>query len=494
MPFANSRHNADNSSVSRLVYQSAEGTVPSTFNGKDVEFRPKHEQMEMLDSHVFEFTLSETGGSNDVEVCPVQFFVKEIESKKNNGNVKAVRTYPEANYFISCGGFTESKQSTTYKKQMGLNDEYWTDGTIKAGSTRKFYLRFWESEDEFINTYVKKDKGYTQITLTLADSVKSGGSGTVGISDIRLISKEIRIPPKIRAGVDQPNRLQERRTLWWHEVRETAQVLTASTETEIDLNKIKGDCPFLLLAIRDQNYSATNSTNHQFHALGDGALINVKSYDKELLSLGSDMPIEYLQHNIWSEHLDTAKFAGRNLYLIPFCRSVKLAIQGSKNGYHRFDGSRKNVLHIKPGAAGTSQVQTINLNNAANDGGYYQLSFKGDITDALAYNANAAAIKAALEALPSFKNYPGKPLTVTASGAATTDFTLTFDSEAVPPTDLVQLIPTSLNDGTVADYASTAITTEGKQGWTTATVDLRVYAPIFRKIDRKGGVYRAYDM
>jgi hypothetical protein len=57
-------------------------------------------------------------------------------------------------------------------------------------------------------------------------------------------------------------------------------------------------------------------------------------------------------------------------------------------------------LKITPGPAGTSEVQTITLTNLANDGGHYQLAFRGDITDSLAYNPNAAAIKAALEALP----------------------------------------------------------------------------------------------
>lgn len=487
--FENPRHGSESSTIQRLVYTKAENDIPSTFDGSDVVFRPKYEQMDVCGSHVVEWELKETGGSSDLVVCPAPFFSKEILIKKNDGNVKVVRSFPEANFFHSVAGLPDEKQNPEYLKQLGLNKDYWTDATIKKSSSRKFYTRLWESDDEFVNSYVKNDRGYTEIIITLASDIKSSG-GTVGITNIRLITTDIKIPRTMMLKISDPNTERHRRALYWHEIKEQALTLTAGTETEIKLNKIRGHCPFLLVAIRDQNYSATNSANHKFHALGDGATLNVKSYDRELLSLGQDMPVEYLQNNVWLEHCNS-DFNKRNMYVIPFCRSVKEALKGQKSGYFPFDGSQQNVLHITPASAGVSQVQTITQSEAPT-GGYFKLSFKGDVTDSLVYNATVGAVKTALEALPSFKNYPGKPLTVTLSAqlSAGATPTLTFDSTAIPPTDLVQVIAENSFAGAGgAVNTATVISTEGKQGWTTGTYDLRVYAPVYQRIRKKHGMY-----
>lgn len=69
-------------------------------------------------------------------------------------------------------------------------------------------------------------------------------------------------------------------------------------------------------------------------------------------------------------------------------------------------------------AAGTNEVQTIEVTGSPT-GGTYTLTFDGQTTTALAYNANAAAILAALEAL---SNVDAGDLTVT----GTNPFTVTF--------------------------------------------------------------------
>jgi hypothetical protein len=51
-------------------------------------------------------------------------------------------------------------------------------------------------------------------------------------------------------------------------------------------------------------------------------------------------------------------------------------------------------------SAGTSEVQTLTVNGTPT-GGSFKLKFQGRTTAAIAYNANAAAIQAALEALPN---------------------------------------------------------------------------------------------
>ena len=77
--------------------------------------------------------------------------------------------------------------------------------------------------------------------------------------------------------------------------------------------------------------------------------------------------------------------------------------------------------------------------------GVYRLSYKGYNTPPLAHTADANAIKAALEALPSMRDAAGNPITVSASGAFSAgNVTITYTSDGyLSPDDTIQFI--SLN-------------------------------------------------
>ena len=76
-------------------------------------------------------------------------------------------------------------------------------------------------------------------------------------------------------------------------------------------------------------------------------------------------------------------------------------------------------------AAGTDEVQTITITGTPT-GGTYTLTFSGQTTSAIAYNASASAVQSALEALSNIAPgdvvcaggpHPGTPVTVTFGGA-----------------------------------------------------------------------------
>jgi hypothetical protein len=184
------------------------------------------------------------------------------------------------------------------------------------------------------------------------------------------------------------------------------------------------------------------------------------------------------------------------MYVLPLCADIKKAFAGMLDGgFMNFDGT-KIKLSIVPSAAGTAAVQTVNLAGGAN-AGYYKLAFRGETTNSLAYNTSAANVKAALEALRTFKDYPGSPLTVTASGTAAADFTLTFDSTVEPPQDqkdLVQLIAETINATGTGDFSDTSVTTYGKKGWTTGSAyTIDIYGYKFRDLFLRDGQIRCAD-
>jgi hypothetical protein len=95
--------------------------------------------------------------------------------------------------------------------------------------------------------------------------------------------------------------------------------------------------------------------------------------------------------------------------------------------------------------AGTDAVQTLTITAT---GGTYKLSYDGYTTPALAYNALAATIQAALRALPSVG---GAYVTVTGTGPWTITFSSNLGKKLVP----VITVNTSLLTGGTASIANT---------------------------------------
>lgn len=92
----------------------------------------------------------------------------------------------------------------------------------------------------------------------------------------------------------------------------------------------------------------------------------------------------------------------------------------------RGDGQYERYTGGTGGSAGTNEVQTVTLANAT--GGTFTLTYNGETTAPIAYNAANTAVKSALEALP---NIADGSLTVT--GSAGGPYTVTFGSGVNEP-------------------------------------------------------------
>ena len=125
---------------------------------------------------------------------------------------------------------------------------------------------------------------------------------------------------------------------------------------------------------------------------------------------------------------------------------------------------------------------------SANAAGFYTLSYKGDRTAPLAHTANVAAIKAALEALPSMRDADGRPITVVASGGlngGTRTITYTSDN-FLSPDDRIHF---ATENGDAVRGATTR-STAGSEGWISggaSTFDVTVYAMMYREVQSKQG-------
>ena len=111
------------------------------------------------------------------------------------------------------------------------------------------------------------------------------------------------------------------------------------------------------------------------------------------------------------------------------------------------------------GAGGTDEVQTITITGTPT-GGDFTLDFKGETTAVVAYNAAAAAVQSALEALPNID--PGD-VTVAGGPGPGTPWTVTFGGQ-YEDEDVPQLIAVGNFTGGSSPAIAVTTTTPGVAG------------------------------
>ena len=189
---------------------------------------------------------------------------------------------------------------------------------------------------------------------------------------------------------------------------------------------------------------ATNTSNglSKFYNLGDGdgATIDIQTASStSILGAGTALPLSHLRNEWWCKSFNSSFGCDKPFYVIPFCDKVPKAYKGEVEGYLPFTGDSKKLVLNLP-TAGTSEVHTFTPSGIASQG-YYRFSWKGEVSANLAYNATAATMAIAFEAMRSVQ---AKSITVTFSGPATgANFTATY---TCPETrgmqnEAVQVIP-----------------------------------------------------
>jgi hypothetical protein len=147
-------------------------------------------------------------------------------------------------------------------------------------------------------------------------------------------------------------------------------------------------------------------------------------------------------------------------------RTITLDTSAFTEGTHYPDGYVKSGTVLAritgtglygPYAGRTSEVQTVTITGGPT-GGTFTLTFDGATTAAIAYNASAAAVQSALEALPSIN---AGDVTVTGTGP----YTVTFGGD-LAGTDVAAMTASGANltGGTSPDVTITTATGGGSTG------------------------------
>lgn len=459
------------------------------------DFAPN--QIQKIDSMALRFDISEIN-TNEMLLCDAAHFIDKIEWQGSLESQPFYTAYGDSLYWEACALPSRIQQNAGYLKELNVSENYGQGNMHPRSKSVSYRLALPGHPFEFMKTFMQNMKKDMRIVITFRNGIIVSGSGTPQLDNLVLEIIQHRVSASdIKALGALNGKMKMHRYLEPIRLQLTSKTLTASTAATFDLDSFSGKFSHLVFGIRADSYAATSNGLIKFVDLGDEATIDFLDASSRSLSNGRAARLSYYKNHAFAHHFDSERFqSNRNLYCIPFSHNIKAAYQGSlMGGFKTFDGS-KIKLQITPSAAGTATVHTINVAGSANVG-YYKLVFRGESTNSIAYNANAAAIKAALESLRSFKDYSGSPLTVTAGGPATADITLTFDSTLEPPNDvrdLVQMVAESIALTSTADFSDSSVSTYGKKGFTTgSTYSLDIFMWKFKDLFSQDGQIRHAD-
>ncbi len=479
-----------------------EPTAPTAAisSGKLIHFDLEPNEVGQVDDMYFRFKLS---SSTAVQLLAGPFLVKEwyVKTKRGSGE-EVARWYPEQivgwvnmlppkerQYWEKAANF-----KMTHLKSEGVNRFNDEDNLyVRSGDTLYIYLPVpWS-----IVHNGALDMHHVRHALRFymrfeSDFFVSGTAANVSLDAIDMVVRSPYEEPH-----DEQYRMEMRRKqphsytyLDVDRVEYNDKTLTASTEVKFSLDPLANQkAAFLQVCIKDgTSPTASDQSLSSFVPLTQNAQIDVETHGgKSLLGRGT-APLEPEIYAIWSNSVSTLPVKG--MYFIPFTEDIKASMVGKIQGYRQFRSSNEQLVIDFP-ATGTAEVHTFTLTNAANDSGFYRLQLNGDSTSSLAFNDNAAAIKAAYEAIRSVAK---RGWTVTASGAATATFTLTYgvrDGRISDEVGVPVIAADSLNDGGTAEDASSSVSTYGRSGWVsgstyTTIIDSHYYKTL--TIDEQGNI------
>jgi hypothetical protein len=427
-----------------------------------------------------------TGGA--ARLAPVPLWFDRIEFRADGGSNLVSTIYGDV--LLASLASIDKERLPEVLRGANLSEDWKPLPSWAQNTTHTFHLPLVGSWIDAANIAWGHQKGDMHIEFHSNVPIVSG-AGTVVLNSLDLILSS-QLPSKIDQDTNvrlaSDGSVRAAKFLSGHIQTFPSQTLTAGNSHKIKLDSFKGECAYLLLAIRD--IGATNTANGLQRAKSlNGATIDLLTPSSQsILGRGTAISVDFLKRVVYPTVFPNVWIQKSNWYIVPFCDSVLAAIGGSQgHGYYTFEPNGASpYLEFGIPAAAVSAVDTVTM--SANAAGFYRLSYKGHHTAPLAHTANVATIKAALEALPSMRDADGNPITVVASGGFNGGTrTITYTSDGyLSPDDLIQF--TTLNGDAVR--GTTTRTTQGKEGWiasATNNYDITIYAMLYRNVMSKHG-------
>jgi hypothetical protein len=279
---------------------------------------------------LLELTVKNNHNSTAANILP-QYLIEKIEimaglSEQVVSTIKADQIYLQRI-------FDSYEKGLRVQRAEGLSvSTYNNDSTLAAGASRTYLLEiknFLTTNDMNLNVSAEK------IIFRITWSQKGTDlPGYILYQDSAVHSKGIALEPSHQSK-DLVLRKQTINKYGYLEVAQHDENLSLTTNAtyDIKLSAMNGYCAFMVILVRPSNPSFSQLNSYQI-------LDSISLLDKNANIIGqreSSLMLTTRTNKNFKGHILEIK---NNIYIIPFCENPQLAMDGSVNGYTKFDSQQ----------------------------------------------------------------------------------------------------------------------------------------------------------
>lgn len=453
------------------VNSSTEGTMFQS--KKTINLKLDKGSFKRLRSLAIRFKLDVTSAA--VTPATMPFWFHEIGLSLNNGTDFVQMYYPETLEMMLAMKPLEERLAMKSLMGYGPHDSWFPKSTelgasIPSGNSRYYTL-------PLPNTFLEKcgvdsdilgENGVTIRLVTRESGIlTSGTAANVAVSEIKFVIQDSLDDSK-RAEA-QSNWLQtvDRFAYYINCYKITgtfASTLTTANATKVSLGAIPSGVlsPLVLVSLRKSSTTDEPMSGFNVYTLIDGigpepSRLTLLKNDTSMLEPAKTISPNQAFRQLVSKYIGSDFLSKKNIYaLMPGDAKEAINYGRFSQSWFDFTNPQSNWLEFTP-ISRTNYVETVTL-SAAPTVGSYCLQYDGQLSEPLAYNANAAAILAAVDAMESIRR-DNLVVTFSAALSAGATPTITFTGSG-RPRGLIKVIP-------LATLLATATPVTATHAWTT---------------------------
>ena len=335
-------------------------------NGQEVYYDTEINDFPSVKDMWFRFTITPEA---EVVAAPGQYLIKRLICESNKGiGDELFRYYPEQNILynyltLNCKQRHARQESEYYKILNSKNktyDQIGTDETkvLKSGKSYDIYVQIpcpvirMNSIDGRLNDEVRFRIQFNE----------NWSSQNVLLNSTSLIIRSVKQSDSDNIEHIQYNKMYHHKYLYLdvERLQITGQTFTSGSQYRVDMENFVGDCPFLLVCLKDKNGNPVPQGKDQWNMveIGPNGTFDLESSSgQSLISNGRPLKQNYI-YDLFSDETEQNRLKG--YYIIQFCENLKAANIGNQNGGHTFQG-QKDYLSIVFGQAPVSEVYTFTI-------------------------------------------------------------------------------------------------------------------------------------
>lgn len=417
--------------------------------------------------------IQNTSGAADVQVAPAPFLINQIQFQTPGGDV--IHTFSGLALWLAMISSVDFSEWQSMSDLVLATNYYDAGNILTRSSTTEVLIPLYGnvfSAGEIPTRVIQGDCQVVVNFATPASFIITGSAANLQVNALSIVMDMQQLDQSLIASIDADYRMYRHDFIYpYPRQQQFSQTFNANTQYTFQLSGITGDVVFIYFVLRSSltgldQIHGTPIQSFQF-LNQEGIAISGAQVVTENQNRWAQLPQWALGTWMQDRRYYGWNFASKDSSLPEFLAT------GRKNGAYGFSGNEQ--IQLTTTVAGTNEVMTMTTSDTtAATGGTFSLVWTDEYgqqntTTPLAFNATAAAIKAALEALPNFEGTVTVSTTFSAAGSVAFTFGGNLGNRPLYARGFTLNAVGCMFNATRSLGLTTAVTTPGVRGMTSGS-------------------------